>query len=185
MESYIAFLGWRCVADGPLDTVLGACKARLDADPPASEPLLIFQQQTGTQVDFDFRGSMDEVLARVAPKPERTGPGRPRLGVISREVSLLPRHWEWLETQPSGASAALRRLVDDARRHHPGEAELSLAIQATGRVMTALAGNLPGFEEALRALYARDRTSLAECVNNWPEDVRVYVMNCVLSNPVK
>jgi uncharacterized protein len=90
-------------------------------------------------VDFDFRGSIEDVLTRVAPKPERTGPGRPRLGVISREVSLLPRHWEWLETQSNGASAALRRLMDDARKHDPGEAEVSLAIQATGRVMTALA----------------------------------------------
>jgi hypothetical protein len=47
---------------------------------------LIFHDQTGKQVDFDLRGSIREVLERVAPKPVRTGPGRPRLGVTSREV---------------------------------------------------------------------------------------------------
>ena len=179
MDTYIAFIGWKCIANGPLELVLPTCKKA-----PA-EQLLIFHQQTGNQVDFDFRGSIEDVLARVAPKPERVGPGRPRLGVISREVSLLPRHWEWLETQPAGASAALRRLVDDARRHNPGDAQLSLALQATGRVMTALAGNLPGFEEASRALYARDRTRLAECVKDWPEDVRTYVLASPVNHPVK
>jgi hypothetical protein len=183
VDTYIAFLGWKCIANGSLEVVLRACKPQLDT-------VLIFHQQTGNQVDFDFRGSIEDVLARAAPKPrapkpERTGPGRPRLGVISREVSLLPRHWDWLETQPTGASAALRRLVDDARRHDPGDAQNSLAIQATGRVMTALAGNLPGFEEAYRMLYARDRTRLAECVKGWPEDVQGYVMSHVLSAPVK
>ena len=170
MDTYIAFIGWKCIANGPLEAVLRACKEQQDA--------LIFHQQSGKQIDFDFRGSIDDVLARAITKPERIGPGRPRLGVISREVSLLPRHWDWLETQPAGASAALRRLVDDARRNDPGDA---LAIQATGRVMTALAGNLPGFEEASRALYARDQTRLAEYVKDWPEDVRTYV----LGNPVK
>ncbi len=174
MDTYVVFLGKKCIADGPLEPVLRTCKTLAAVD----GPLLIFHQQTGNQVDFDFRGSIEDVLARVAPKPERIGPGRPRLGVISREVSLLPRHWDWLETQPAGASAALRRLVDDARRNDPGDA---LAIQATGRVMTALAGNLPGFEEASRALYARDRTRLAEHVKAWPEDIRAYV----LATPVK
>ncbi len=181
MDTYIAFLAWKCVAEGSLDFVLQACKAEMEANPTPAEPLLIFHQQTGKQIDFDFRGSIEDVLARVAPKPERTGPGRPRLGVISREVSLLPRHWDWLESQPSGASAALRRLVDDARKNNPAEEQLSLAIQATSRVMTALGGNLPGFEEATRALYARDRTRLAEWVKDWPQDVRTYV----LASPVK
>ncbi|MFY0534142.1 DUF2239 family protein [Nannocystis pusilla] len=45
--------------------------------------------------------------------PARTGPGRPKLGVVSREVSLLPRHWEWLERQPSGSR---RRCADSSRR---------------------------------------------------------------------
>jgi hypothetical protein len=179
-STYVAFVGWKSIANGTLEAVLRKCKANLDAN-PAAEQLLIFHQQTGNQVDFDFRGSIQDVLHRAAPKPERTGPGRPKLGVVSREVSLLPRHWEWLETQSAGASATLRRLVDDARKHNPGAAQLSLAIQATGRVMSALAGNLPGFEEAYRMLYARDQPRLAECVKDWPEDVRAYM----LGSPVK
>jgi hypothetical protein len=182
VDNYIAFLGWKCVADGPLEFVLQAVKTQIDADPAEVEQFLIFHQQTGKQVDFDFRGSIADVLARVAPKAERVGPGRPRLGVTSREVSLLPRHWDWLETQPAGASAALRRLVDDAQRRDTGEAQ---AIQATGRIMTALAGNLPGFEEATRALYARDQTRLADCVKDWPEDVRTYVLATPVHHPVK
>lgn len=175
MDKYIAFSGWKCIANGPIEAVLQACKKA------SAEQLLIFHQQTGNQLDFDLRGSMEDVLGRLAPKPERIGPGRPRLGVISREVSLLPRHWDWLETQPSGASAALRRLVDEARKQNPAEEQVAIAIQATGRIMTALAGNFPGFEEAYRMLYARDRSRLVECVKDWPEDVRDYI----LASPVK
>jgi hypothetical protein len=97
--------------------------------------------------------------------------------VISREVSLLPRHWEWLETQPNGASAALRRLVDEARKQDFSSSQGRAAIDATGRVMTAMAGNLPGFEEAYRALYARDRAAFDSLVTNWPDDVRSYVLS--------
>ena len=168
MDTYIAFIGYKCIASGPLEIVLQNCKAQ-----PEDAAFLIFHQQTGKQVDFDFRGSMEEILARIAPKPERTGPGRPKLGVISREVTLLPRHWEWLEMQPSGASAALRRLVEDARKN---QANSPGAIDATGRIMTAVAGNLPGFEEAYRAIYARDRDRMAAQVKDWPEDIRSYVL---------
>jgi uncharacterized protein len=171
VDTYIAFGGCTCLANGPLEFVLQKCK-----ELPEDASFLIFHQQTGKQVDFDFRGSIEEILARVAPKPERTGPGRPRLGVISREVTLLPRHWEWLEMQPSGASAALRRLVDDARKNNASSAEVSRAVEATGRVMTAVAGNLPGFEEAYRAIYARDRDRLADCIKGWPEDIRGYAL---------
>jgi hypothetical protein len=179
-DTYVAFVGWKCVANGTLDVVLRQCKAQLDAGSAPAEPVLIFHQPTGKQVDFDFRGSIENVLDRVAPKPERTGPGRPRLGVVSREASLLPRHWEWLEVQPAGASAALRRLVDEARKRDPGEAQISAAIQATGRFMTALAGDLPGFEEAYRALYARDRARLTNETRDWPEDVRAYVLGSLV-----
>ena len=123
-----------------------------------------------------MRGSVGEILNRVAPKPERAGPGRPKLGVTSREVSLLPRHWEWLETQPNGASATLRRLIDDRRKQDGGESEVRAKIEAVGRVMSAIGGNLPGFEEAYRALYARDREKLAEQIKGWPQDLRDYIL---------
>jgi len=170
-STYTAFLGWTRVASGPLEAALRQIK---ETKEPADQTLLIFEDGTGKQVDFDLRGSIDDVLARVAPKSARTGPGRPKLGVVSREISLLPRHWEWLEAQPQGASAAIRRLVDDARKQDPGESRAK--IDAVGRVMSAIGGNLPGFEEAYRALYARDRDRLAAQIADWPPDLRDYIL---------
>lgn len=122
--------------------------------------LLCFEDTTGKQVDFNWR------------EPERAsaGPGRPKLGVVSREISLLPRHWEWLETQPSGASAALRRLVDQAR-NSPADQERR-AREAAGRFLSAMAGNFAGYEEATRALYAGDKERFAELIHEWPADIR-------------
>jgi uncharacterized protein len=173
--THTAFLGWKRIATGSQEEMLRQLKTYLE-DKPSEESPLIFEDQTGTQVDFDLRGSVEEVLERVAPKPVRTGPGRPRLGVISREISLLPRHWEWLEAQRSGASATLRRLVDEARKQDSAQFDGRRAIEATGRVMTAIGGNLPGFEEAYRALYARDHGRLEQWVKEWPPDLREYVL---------
>ena len=102
------------------------------------------------------------------------GPGRPRLGVVPREVTLLPRHWQWLASQPGGASVALRRLVDEARRSSVGRDRVRRAQEVSYRVMTALAGDLPGFEDALRALFARDGAAFDRHVATWPDDVRDY-----------
>jgi len=114
------------------------------------------------------------VLAR-AMRPLRAGPGRPRLGVVGREVSLLPRHWDWLEAQPGGASAALRRLVDEARKRDPAQQRIRQAIEAAYRFMTALAGDRPGYEEATRALYAGDRARFASLIAAWPPDVVCHI----------
>jgi hypothetical protein len=155
--------------------MLRATKAHIDSSQPGTELILIFHNETGKQVDFDFSGRIETVLERALPKPTRSGPGRPRLGVTSREVSLLPRHWEWLETHPQGASATLRRLVDEARKRESGETQVRQAIDATGRFMTSMAGNLPGFEEAYRSLYARDYERLERLTSEWPKDVRTYM----------
>jgi len=170
--SYSAFSGVRLIAFGVLADVLGAAKAYVDTteDPQ----LLIFEDRTGRQVDFDFRGSLQEVLARALPRPERTGPGRPKLGVVSREVSLLPRHWEWLESQPQGISAGLRRLVEEARRRNPGEERARKGREALNKFITAIAGNLPNFEEATRALFAPDNARFEELIADWPEDIRAH-----------
>jgi uncharacterized protein len=174
--TYTAFLGWKRIASGcSLEGMLREIKRHIDGG-ESEAGLLIFEDQTGKQIDFDLRGSIQEILDRVAPRPTRTGPGRPRLGVTSREISLLPRHWEWLEGQPNGASATLRRLVDEGRRRDSGDSLNQAPIDATGRVMTAMAGNLPGFEEAYRALYARDRGRLEEQIKDWPPDLREYVL---------
>jgi len=170
-QTYTAFDGQRRIASGPLETVLTELKKR------ASEGalVLIFDDQSGRQVDFDLRGSLAAVLARALPAPVRTGPGRPKLGIVSREVSLLPRHWEWLEQQPNGASAALRRLVDEARNRDPEKQRARLATDAAYRFMSAMAGNLPGFEEASRCLYGGRRARFENLIRDWPSDIRDHV----------
>lgn len=173
--TYTAFSGHRRVAAGVLDKVLPELKRHLD---DGGEPILIFEDQTGRQVDFDFRGTVDDVVKR-AGGSVKAGPGRPRLGVVSREVSLLPRQWEWLESQPNGISAAIRRLVDDARHNETGIQRGRHIRDAVGKFMWALAGNLPRFEDATRALFARDDSQLAERMADWPADIREQVLRLV------
>jgi uncharacterized protein len=175
--TYTAFLDETLIASGPLDTTLPIVKSRFDRN--AGALVLIFEDQTGRQVDFDLRSPLNEVLARALPAraaAARPGPGRPKLGVVSREVSLLPRHWDWLEQQPNGASAALRRLVDEARNRNPAEQRARLATEAVGRFLSAMAGNLPGYEEASRALYAGNRARVEDLIRHWPPDIRAYLM---------
>jgi hypothetical protein len=176
--TFSAFTGNRLLAAGPLATVLTEVRGWLDRKERAT--LLIFDDQSGRAVDFDLRGTVAQVLARALPPADPTPrPGRPRLGVVGREVSLLPRHWEWLEEQPNGISAALRRLVDEARKREPGRQRAMAIRGATSRVMTALAGDLPGFEEATRALFAGDGRGVARLVRGWPADVRAWVLRKV------
>ena len=171
---YSAFRGTTLAVSGPLETVLPALKSSFDRDPGAM--LLTFEDRSGRQVDFDLRGTLEDVLARYCHAPARTGPGRPKLGVVAREVSLLPRHWEWLEQQPNGASAAIRKLVEEARKRDPGEQQARLAVEAVGRFLSALAGNFPGYEEATRALYARDRERFNALIRDWPQDVQAHAL---------
>ncbi len=180
--TYTAFAGDRRVAGGEVRTMLGQLVAHLGSEPAA--PVLVFDDGTGRQVDFDLRGTIDEVLARLpqhplfaAEGPPKRGPGRPRLGVVSREVSLLPRHWEWLEQQPSGSSAALRRLVEQASREQAGDEQARLAREAASRFMTAMAGDRPGYEEATRALFAGDLARLEAMVGAWPADIREFTLH--------
>ncbi len=166
-----AFAGSRLVARGDLATVAGAAHENREQSP------LIFDDATGRTVELDLRGSAEEIRARLPmpagpPKPAR---GRPKLGVTAREVTLLPRHWEWLSSQPGGASAALRRLVDQARRETVDADARRQAQEATYRVMTTLAGDLPGYEEATRALFAYDRKRFDQLTANWPGDIGDYV----------
>ena len=170
---YTAFIGPQQIAAGTLPEILPPIKARYNE--PNSPLMLIFEDHSGRQVDFELRGTLDDVLARELSPKAKAGPGRPKLGVVSREVSLLPRHWEWLEQQPSGASAALRRIVDQARKNEPNQQRERRAQEAAGRFMTAVAGNLLGFEEATRALYAGNQTGLAEQIRDWPVDIRNYI----------
>ncbi|MGH7621303.1 MAG: DUF2239 family protein [Gemmatimonadaceae bacterium] len=172
VATYTAFAGNQLIATGSKGEVITALKHQEDS---IRHSVLIFDNHTGREVDFDLSGSLAEVLEREAAAG-RHGPGRPKLGVIGREVSLLPRHWEWLEEQPNGISAALRRLVDEARKREPGAQKARRMRAALSRVMWAMAGDLPNFEEATRALFAPDDEQLAELTCAWPHDVRAHVL---------
>ncbi len=170
-ETYTAFHQQKRISHGNLETMLLETKAYLES--VNQHQILIFADQTGKQIDFDFSGSPTEVLARVMPT-QQSGRGRPKLGVTSREVSLLPRHWEWLEAQPSGASATLRRLIDTARK---SSTELERqTIEAVGKFMTSMAGNLPNYEEATRALYGKDWAHLKTLIQPWGTDLQSYIL---------
>lgn len=165
-----AFAGDRLLAHGPAAEVVAAVKTATDA----GEAVLTFDAADGRVVDLDLRGDVAAVLARLTPAPgaEKRGPGRPKLGVTAREVTLLPRHWDWLAGQPGGASVALRKLVEGALREAEGPDRARRAKEATYRFMTALAGDLPGYEEATRMLFAGDWTAFDAAVEGWPEGVR-------------
>lgn len=181
--SFTAFTGPHRLAGGAILDVALAVKTALAIDPEA--PVLTFNDATGAVVDLDLRGGRDEIAARLDERfpqsPDEMeseaprGPGRPKLGVIAREVTLLPRHWEWLGTQRGGASHALRRLVDDARRADQGASEARTRRDAAYRFMSAMAGNLSGFEEASRAFFAGDAARFNEQSASWPEDIRAHV----------
>jgi amidase len=171
--SYTAFKGHRHLATGTLRLVLQ--KVIEDGDEEQDAPLLIFDDETGRQVDFDLRGSLDEVLARALPAPKKPGPGRPRLGVSSAEVTLLPRHWDWLDSQPQKASGSLRRLVDAAMKT-PDDLDLKRRrIAAAGAFLWSMAGNFENFEEATRCLYASKWRELRRLAALWPVDLRNHL----------
>lgn len=178
-----AFLDRARIASGSLTQVAAAAKQKWDLDP--GTPILIFDDITSEPVELDFRGTVDDVLRRIAPQPvaiESRRPGRPKLGVVAREVTLLPRHWEWLAAQPGGASVALRKLVDRARAEYQGTDRRRLAQESVYRFAVAMAGNEPGFEEAIRALFATDRARFHKMAQGWPPDIRDHAFK--LAEPV-
>lgn len=173
-----AFDGDSLIASGELAHVAEKAKQVLDRNDKAA--ILIFDDSTGEVIEVDFRGTADDVLQRLRkndPSPEQEspaprGPGRPKLGVVAREVTLLPRHWDWLNSQPGGASVALRKLVEEARRVNGDRDQIRRSQESAYRFMSAMAGNQPGFEEATRALFAGDRENFEQHIASWPTDVR-------------
>lgn len=179
---YTAFAGDRLLACGAYADIAQAL-ASLDEQ---EQPVLVFDDATGAPVDapprpehaallarmgVDGAGASDPANSRAAPRPS---PGRPRLGVVAREVTLLPRHWDWLSAQPGGASAALRRLVDQARKAGESADDRRRAIERCYKFMNAIAGHRPGFEEATRALFAGERERFETLIAAWPTDVAAH-----------
>ena len=186
---YTAFDGHRHIASGPLASVALAVKHAMENG--SMEPVLIFDNITGRTTDVDLRGTANEITARhtqttvpdgmdgpsrKSEHSEPRGRGRPKLGVVAREVTLLPRHWDWLSAQPGGASVALRKLVEDARRVNAQRDNRRAAQERTYHFIFAIAGDLPGFEEASRALFADDHLRFSELTKNWPADVRDHAV---------
>ena len=188
--SYTSFNGHKRIASGSLKVNALAVKHALATGGP--NPMLTFCDQTGQVVDIDIRGSDAEMFARLPPDgyqlqgadsalidsadpSEPRGRGRPKLGVVAREVTLLPRHWDWLATQPGGASVTLRKLVDEARRANVDRDLQRLATERAYHFMSTMAGDMAGFEEASRALFANDAPKFRQQTEAWPIDVRDYV----------
>lgn len=188
---FTAFAGDRLIVSGDIATVARGAKEAVDASPDAA--VLVFDDDSGAVVDLDLRGSHAQVQARLRARfgsePHRDGDeteagaegvalrgrGRPRLGVVAREVTLLPRHWEWLAAQPGSASVVLRRLIDEARARHAERDRRRAAQKAAYLFASAMAGDRPNYEEAIRALFAGDRDRFRMLVADWPPDVRGHV----------
>lgn len=171
-----AFDGHRRIASGTPEDVALAARDYLAQH--AERPLLILDDATGYPLEIDLRGDAEDVLARLrttASPPAARGPGRPKLGVVAKEVTLLPRHWDWLADQPGGASVTLRRLVEDARRAGSAKELARQTSEAADRTMRTLAGDLPGYEEASRAFWRGERKVFDRHVRAWPADVRAHV----------
>jgi hypothetical protein len=174
-ERFVTFAGEACVGGGTLAEAALAARRALDGDEGAT--VLVFDARTGAVRDLDLRGNEAEVAARHASV--QAGRGRPKLGVIPREVTLLPRHWDWLAAQPGGASVALRKLVEAASKQDDRAVAERARREAAYRFMSAMAGDRPGFEEAARALFAGDRDRLAWLSRGWPADIRRQVFRCL------
>jgi uncharacterized protein len=195
-QGFTAFMGPQRLVSGPLaEVALAVLKASRSA---VAEPIIIFDDANGRPIDLDLRGTERDIVARL-PQPasnsevpaddlsaaEPRGRGRPKLGVVAREVTLLPRHWEWLGAQPGGASVALRRLVEEARRASGDRDRGRAARDAAYHFMSVMAGNLPGFEEASRALFADDRRRFVELIAGWPGDIRDHVVKLAFSDRIE
>ena len=175
--TYTAFLEGRRLTSGPLHEVAVAVLRAQQAQPEGHP--LVFSDTSGQSADLDLRGGEEAVAARytvAAPIQAPKGRGRPKLGVVAREVTLLPEHWDWLAAQPGGASVALRKLVHEARRNGGERGRTRQARDRAYHAMSTLAGDLAGFEEASRALFAGDHERLVAQMAAWPEDVRAYVL---------
>ena len=170
-DTFSAYGPTSCIGQGELTDVALAAHRFLRTHPDQSA--LILQDSTCQIIDLDLSG--DEALLErkanhypirsQAPVPDSKDP-------ITGEITLLPRHWQWLAEQGGNASATLRRLIDEARRDPKQKAdnECRRRQQLTYRFCQALCGDFQGYEDALRALYAADKDSFKTHISTWPAD---------------
>ncbi|WP_395328662.1 DUF2239 family protein [Novosphingobium sp. BL-8H] len=171
-QTCTAFLGTTRLARGTPAELIAALRGK-------EQGVLVFDDATGRPVDLDWRGVTK--MAEESEAPRRRG--RPKLGVTAREVTLLPRQWDWLAQQPGGASQALRRLVDEARKADGGRTARRMAHERAYRVLSALGGDLPGFEEASRLLFADKPVEFAAAIAACPADWRDHVLELAQPSP--
>jgi uncharacterized protein len=170
LPRFVAFEGVARIAGGGLAHVALAAKQAQLRNPDGS--VIVFDLETGKAVDLDLRGTEQEIVTRYTPQvPSAPGRGRPKLGVVAREVTLLPRHWDWLARQSGGASITLRKLVEAARKADSGATRSRERVEAAYRFMSVMAGDLPAFEDGARALFADDRNKLSAVMSQWPPDI--------------
>lgn len=183
-HTYTAFLAGRQLSTGPLHEVAVAVLRSQQAQPEGHP--IVFSDANGQSTDLDLRGGEEAVAARyaeVSPPQATRGRGRPKLGVVAREVTLLPEHWDWLAAQPGGASVTLRKLVHEARRSGGARDRTRQSRDRAYNAMSTLAGDFAGFEEASRALFAGDHERLVAQMAAWPQDVRTYLLRLAQPPP--
>jgi hypothetical protein len=178
VTTLFAFDGPQRIASGKAADLASKVSAYLQERPQAQP--LIFNADTGKQVDLDLRGSLADIRTRANTSNEasgaKAGKGRPKLGVVAKEVTLLPRHWDWLAAQPGGASVTLRKLVERASKDPDAPEQKQARAAAAYHFMHAVAGNLPGFEEVSRQLFAGDLAGVEAAVAAWPGDIGSQVL---------
>jgi len=200
LAPFTLFVGHTRIASGRLDQLALSAKRAIESNSDGA--VLIFDNKSGRNIDIDIRGSDKQVLARLqpatsAPAPEtetsddaepgneQRGRGRPKLGVVPREVTLLPRHWEWLAAQPGGASVVLRKLVEQAKKAGSESSMIKQVQERAYHFLQAIAGDMPGFEEATRALFKNDRQSFENLISTWPGDIKDHAMHLAFPIPVE
>jgi len=198
LAPFTLFTGHIRVASGRLDQLALSAKRAIESNSDGA--VLIFDNHSGRNIDIDIRGTDKQVLARLQPSTamlvpdaendadtgnEQRGRGRPKLGVVAREVTLLPRHWEWLATQAGGASVVLRKLVEQAKKAGSESSMIKQAQERAYHFLQAIAGDMPGFEEATRALFKHDRQAFENLISSWPGDIKDHAMQLAFPMPAE
>ncbi|MES2802482.1 MAG: DUF2239 family protein [Bdellovibrionota bacterium] len=180
MFNYTVFAGFKIISQGNIEEVAIATKKYLKKEDDVR--LLIFSDLSGKQMDLDLSGADKDVIDRLSvykaaeASVSVSGPGRPKIGVKPREVSLLPLHWEWLSTQSGGASATIRRLVDEKMKAPTPKDKIKQTQESVYTFLNSIAGDLTNFEDAIRFLYRQDEAKFKDAIADWPKDLKKHTL---------